>query len=116
MPKFRERYGRGVCYATPFPKERGYVILERGNLRMLILRMEDLDRCVTPAIREFLGIPDFRLASKNIGEQKAYGQVYQDTLKVLRLPPDYVQRKHATKYARHFYTPEELNASVSRWV
>jgi hypothetical protein len=111
----RQVFGLDV-YATPFPRERGYVILEQGNLRMLVLRMEDLNRCATTALEEFLGIPDFRLTNSNVAESKPYGKIYQETMRRLQLSPEYIQHKHSTRYARHFYSPEELAASVARWV
>ena len=79
------------------------------------MRLEDLNRCAPEALREFFGpdriVPD----SKNIGGAKVYGELYRDFVAQLRLPEEYIQEMHSTRYARHFYTPLELEASVTRW-
>jgi hypothetical protein len=102
-------------YATPFPRERGYQVYEKGSIRLLVMRLEDMNRILVPTVREFLNIPDFEIVRDNIGEEKAYGKVYQEAIAHLRLSSQYLERKHSTRYAQHFYTPEELAKSVARW-
>jgi hypothetical protein len=103
-------------YATEFPKARGYQIYCNDNVRLLVIRLEDLNRCITDAMREFLGIPNFQLKNENVGEQKKYADLYREFLNALRLSPERLALWHDGKYATHFYTPEELADSVKRWV
>jgi hypothetical protein len=100
-------------YAVPFDRGRGYQIYENERARLVVIRLEDFNRAVPPALKDFLGIPDFRVVRANIGESNAYGQVYKDYLKTAPIPRDYIEANHATRYAQHFYTPEELEASVA---
>lgn len=103
-------------YATPFDKARGYQIYAQGNVRFLIMRMEDLDRVAAPAMQEFLNIPNFRLFNRNVREQRPYAELYREFTTTLRLTPEYVEHiQQRTPYASHFYTPDELAASVARW-
>lgn len=102
-------------YAIEFPKARGYQIYKKDNIHLLVFRLEDLNRCAAQAFHEFLNIPNFKLLGKNFGEQKKYGTLYHEFQEILRLQPKYVQRWHQSKYAKHFYTPEELVNSVVRW-
>ena len=111
----REVFGIDV-YATPFSRERGYQIYENDKARLLVLRLEDLNRVVAAAMREFLNIPDFVLVPANAGENKTYGGLYKEFLAQLRLPREYIKATDATRYARHFYNESELAASVARWV
>lgn len=111
----KEVFGVNV-YAHEFPKTAGYQILEHKNIRLLTLRAEDLNRSATEAFREFLHIPNFGLTNTNVGEQKAYAQVYRQFLDILKLPPDYIAKAHSTTYARHFYTENELAKSIAAWV
>jgi hypothetical protein len=111
----RDLFGIDV-YAEPFPKERGYHIYERGNVRLLILRLEDLDRCIARAMREYLGFPHFSAINRNAAEKMPYRELYKEFLAQLRLPPERVQEWHSSKYAQHFYTPEELARSAARWI
>lgn len=102
-------------YAEDFPHDLGYKIYS-GNVRadLLILRLEDLDRCIKPAMLQFLGIEDFVLHSVNIGEEKEYSEIYKG-FKKLPLPVEYVQQIYGTKFAHHFYTEEELMAFKKKW-
>lgn len=111
----RDLFGIDV-YASEFPKTRGYQIYEKGNIRMLVIRSEDLNQRGATALREFLGLPNFRLVNDNVGEQKQYAGLYRNFLDVLRLPPEYIKEWNTTRYARHFYTTEELAHSVRRWM
>lgn len=96
-----ELFGLDV-YATPFAQERGYQIYRQENIRLLVLRLEDLDRTVVPAMREFLGFENFALIKRNVGEKRVYGELYKEFLAQLRLPPARVAEWHSTPYARHF--------------
>jgi hypothetical protein len=102
-------------YATPFDRTRGYQIYEHANIRLLVIRLEDLNRVAPQAMREFLNLHGFRIVNRNVGEAKETGTVYRDFKEALRLPREYVEHWHSSQYARHFYTSEELAASVARW-
>lgn len=111
----RDVFGIDI-YATPFPHPRGYAIYEAERARLLLMRLEDLNRCANAALDEFLGLPPLTLMRKNSGEQKTYGNLYQQFIQQLRLESDYVRMMHSTRYAQHLYTPEELEASIARWL
>jgi hypothetical protein len=111
----RDIFGLDV-YAKPFARERGFQIYEHDNVRMLLIRLEDLNRVATAAMREFLHIPDFALVPANVGENKMYGGLYKEFLASLRLPCEYTEKTNSSQYARHFYTEQELAASVARWI
>lgn len=112
--QLQEPFGIDV-YATPFDKARGYQYYARDNIRLVVMRYEDIDRVLAPVMREFLGIPDFRLVSANVGEDKKYGELYRNVQKILRLTPERIAEMNSTPYAQHFYTPQELAKSVERW-
>lgn len=102
-------------YATEFPTARGYQLYEQGNVRMLVIRLEDLNRVAAEAMHDFLCLPEFTLINKNVGEEKKYAALYKEFLQVLKLTPESLVRWHDCQYARHFYTEQELAASVARW-
>ena len=96
-------------YAEPFPRERGYHVYEGGKARLLVIRMEDLERVGSRAVQEFLGIPMIHLESANQSEEKSYSEIYRVFLDTVELPASYYDEMHSLKYSRHFYTPVELN-------
>lgn len=112
--QLKEPFGIDV-YATPFPKGRGYAYYERDNIRLVVMRYEDLNHCIGTVMREFLGLSDFEFKRANVGDDKAYGELYRQVRELVRLPPERVQQLHSTRYARHFYTPQELETSIAPW-
>lgn len=102
-------------FETPFPYQAGYKILPtKGNIRLLIIRAEDLSRCASQAMFEYLGLKNFIILNSNIGREKDYADVYNE-FKQLPLPLEYVNKIYDTKYAQHFYSAAELDALKIKW-
>lgn len=103
-------------YASPFPVETGYKIYKNPpRARLLVLRLEDLDRVAGPAMHDFLGLEDFVIGHTNTTESKEYAAIYQ-IFKQIPLPAGYVNSMYGTRYARHFYSEEELEKFAQRWL
>ncbi|BAG03115.1 putative capsular polysaccharide synthesis family protein [Microcystis aeruginosa] len=60
-------------YEYPFPKEQGYLRINKDNVDLLILKLETSDSVKEKAIAEFLGLKEFKLVRTNVGEDKNYG-------------------------------------------
>lgn len=110
----RDPFGIDV-YATPFDVTRGYEIYTRLPVRLLILRLEDTNRVTVPAFRKFLGLEHFTLQRFNETQSKMYNQFYQAFQNNLKLDQAFIAKMHSTRYARHFYTLQELAESAKRW-
>ncbi len=103
-------------YGTPFPHAAGYKIYrERPRTPLLVIRLEDLNRCAAMAMGEFLGLRSFALQNVNIGEEKEYADLYR-ALRAEPLPLQYVEAMYSSKYARHFYGSEELRMFRNTWL
>lgn len=102
-------------YATPFPKELGYQVYESRNARMLLVRLEDLNRVAEQAFEKAFGIPNFKLIRANVGEGKGYAEIYRAFQQQAGLPESYIQEMVSTRYVRHFYSPQELEAEARAW-
>jgi hypothetical protein len=103
-------------YSIPFPLERGYKIYEGSTrAKLLVIRLEDLDRVAGQAMYEFLGLEDFRIERHNTGDAKEYARIYQ-TFKQSPLPGEYVKNIYCTRFARHFYSDQELKQFSRRWL
>jgi hypothetical protein len=98
-----------------FPHERGYKIYNQNSRTpVLLIRLEDLDRVGAPAMQEFLGVKNVRLHNANIGEEKDYAELYR-LFKQYPLPNVYLREMYTTKFARTFYTDEELEKFSLKW-
>ena len=102
-------------YQYPFPKEKGYMSIKKGNFELLIIKLEVADAVKEKAIKEFLGIEDFRITRGNVAQDKSYANTYSDFIKTLQLPESYVEIMCKAEYTRHFYTDSEIEAIRSKW-
>ncbi len=107
-------YGIDV-YAQPFDAQRGYAIYRNEFADVLVLKLEKLNACAPAAFREFMGLDDFRLVESNTADDKTYADLYKAFRRDLALPADYLERMYGSRYARHFYSAEELAAFRGKW-
>ena len=99
-----------------FPREAGYCIYEGEIADVLLIRLEDLARCQTEAIREFLGVDNFQMRKTNVGKDKSYSEAYSRMLSSIRLPETYLEQMYQSKYAQHFYSRDEIAKFSQRWL
>ena len=102
-------------YGCPFPKKIGVGTVSRRNCRVLLIKCELHDAEKESAIKEFLGLPSFSLRNENVGRDKVYAETYKQFLQTIKLPDSYLDRMCNSKYARHFYTDEEITGMRERW-
>jgi hypothetical protein len=103
-------------YAEPFPHQQGYQIYRgKNNSRLLMLRLEDLDRVGQKVLGDFLNIKKFRLVQANVAENKEYSDLYRD-FKRIPLPASFLERMYSSRYAKQFYTDEEIQSFFQKWI
>lgn len=102
-------------FSEPFPREAGFRTWERDGFDMLLLRMESLNAVAKQALAAFLDMPGFELVNRNIGAEKAYANKYRSVKEQIVFPRDYLDRCYGSRYATHFYTPEEIARFRQRW-
>ncbi len=102
-------------YDSEFPKERGYHIYHGDNVDLLLIRLENLSSCGEQVISQFLNIEGFKLKNENVANNKDYGEAYKKFKKDVKLPGDYIDKIYSSKYARHFYTDEEIHMFRNKW-
>jgi len=98
-----------------FDRTRGYSIISSDRARVLVLRTDLLGETFTPAVHEFLGRPDVGLVHRNDSAAKETGELYEQVQHHLQLPDTYLEQMHNSKYARHFWTQEELAEARAAW-
>lgn len=112
--EFQKVFGIDV-YAFPFDHESGYTIIESGNISLLIIQLESLSRCFTPAMSRFLDLPGLELINQNTARQKSYYDTYQYILQHLTLDPQLCRYVYQSKLAAHFYTPGQIRDFTQKW-
>jgi Putative capsular polysaccharide synthesis protein len=103
-------------YEHPFPHDKGYLRIDSGPYEVLLMRHDLNDRLKEKCLAELIGVPAVTLTPKNVGTQKSYANIYREFLNRIELPEDYVYGLLDSKYARHFYSPEERARFRSKWL
>lgn len=104
-------------YERPFPWAKGFDIIEHDNVRLLILRLEDLQAQLQNAFEEWLGLTfdPIEIVSANRASRKSYQHHYNAFKDWLVLPATYLERMYNSKYARHYYADAELANFSRKW-
>jgi hypothetical protein len=104
------KYVLGVdVFESAFPRDKGYMVYRDNKVDLVLIRLEDLDRCASKAFKDFLDIDDFTLVQTNMASKKVYAPLYKEFKRKIHFPEDYVNRMYESKYARHFYSDEEID-------
>jgi hypothetical protein len=102
-------------YDHPFDPATGFGTIETPSVRMLLLRQESLDRAPR-ALADFLGLrDDVTIEPENVGAAKDYSGLYAAVLGDARFDDDALDLAYGSRYARHFYSPAELDELRARW-
>lgn len=102
-------------YSIPFNKQSGYSIYRTPDADIMILKTEDLSQCCSAAFNDFMGIPGFTLANKNMASQKHYSDLYNAVLKSLAIPEYDLAKVYSSRCSKHFYTDEEIAEFKAKW-
>ena len=101
-------------YEHPFtPGEPLFV--RTPSVRLLLMRLEDLDAVGPAALSEFTGVKIDRTVRANVGTQKAYADPYQRFRAKAVLPRELVDTMYNSRYARHFYSDDEIARFRGAW-
>jgi hypothetical protein len=113
--ELRSTFGVDV-FSRPYDLNHGYTILPHELHPTLVIRMEDLNRSLSPAIREFLGVDveGVRARPANRGADKWYAEVYEALKQTYALEPDALKTITTSRYFKHFYT-DHVNLTFSKW-
>lgn len=112
--EFNEVLGLNV-YEHEFPHELGYLNIKTAHYDILILQAELEDKKKEECIANLLEIEDFSLSRGNVGSKKEYAEQYNDLLKTIILPDEYIHRMLDSKYAKHFFSGEQIEKYKCKW-
>lgn len=101
-------------FAERFDREGRVGRYTKGRFDFLIMRVDaDLAR-QQAEVSDFIGRP-VSLAVENASEAKPYAAAYQAFKKRLLLDQEYVEWMYGSKFARHFWTEDELAGLRQDW-
>jgi len=112
--EIKQRFSIDV-YNHPFDKEKGYSIIKKDKVELLIIRLEDLNSTYTTALKDFLGIDCSELIIQNTADKKQYSQYYQAFKRNTIFPVPFLNKFYTSKYAKHFYSESEIQKKITLW-
>lgn len=110
----REVFGIDV-YEQNFPHEAGYQIFRKGNVELLVLKLERLNDCFQTAFEDFLGARIPNLSLTHITEKDPTYSMYKEFMQKVVMPSDYLEQMYSSRFASHFYCPDEIQGFIKKW-
>lgn len=102
-------------YQYPFDKERGYIIIKKGNIELFLFKVEKMGSILNE-ISSFVGAEKLSTINSNTAKQKWYGLAYAQFRKEVKLPDKYVEHYYCDNCKMdYFYTPKEKSAFLQKW-
>ena len=102
-------------YAHDFSAQDGYGTFRQEPWNVLIIKTELDDKRKAALVGDFLGLKDFILFRSNTSATKEYAQAYAQFRHELVIPPALLDIIYSSPYARHFYTPREIETKYRYW-
>ena len=112
--EMRDVFGIDV-YANEFPQAQGYQILRAPQVDLLAIKLEQLNDCYRQAFSEFIGLELPGLENTHITDKDPAFSMYADFVRNTALPDRYLDDMYSSRFARHFYSDEELRGFRRKW-
>ena len=93
----------------------GIMTYHKDNVSLLVFRIDISDHDKEQAIKKFLDMPCFTLHNRNISSQKKYREDYSKFKSRLKLPEEYLNKMHDSKFFNQFYSEEYIVNTPSQW-
>ena len=81
----------------------------------MIIKFEKIREVGKVQIGSFVNDPKFKIINDNISREKSYNELYREFCLSIRLPKEFIKKQYSSKYAKFFYTDEELSSFTKKW-
>lgn len=98
----------------PFDKDKGYSLIERKNIKVLILTLEKLNENAE-IIKKFTGIKNFRIEHYNDSKDKKYHKLYSLFKSNLALNKEKLDFYYENEVVKHFYSDTQIQLFRKKW-
>jgi len=102
-------------FTYPFDKEKGFSIIKKDNIEVLVLKLEKLNNLET-VIGSFVDAPDIKLNIANEGANKIYKYLYNNIKKVVKIKKELFESVYnENSKVDHFYSDDEKIIFENKW-
>ena len=99
-------------YDFKFSFERGFNIIQSNHNEVLIIKTNIEDNLKETLLSEFCDCPNFKLINTN----QTKTELYNKFKNYAKFSETYLNNQYQSRYAHHFFSKEERNAALKRWV
>ena len=103
-------------FSVPYNQSEGFSFIEKGMVRALVIRMEDLDQALIKGLGILLDmeLKGIGIRRANVGNKKWYAEDLRFLKETYKVDPEPANKVFNTKYFKHFY-PQEAEQYLARW-
>ena len=98
-------------YSKPFPKGKKYFLSKSILLFRIDCPLQTMSKVLTHALGN-----EIVVNTANSSETKDYSDLYRSVRDVASFTPEYLDALYDTKFARHFWTEEEISILRAKWL
>lgn len=109
--EFKDQLGIDV-FEHPFDHAKKYVHIESKNV--ILFRLDCPDAVKARVLSRALG-RKIKIRRQNDSDNKGYAKLYKRVKEEACFSPDFVDEIYASKFARHFWSEEELRNMSAEW-
>jgi hypothetical protein len=106
-------------FSEQFDHKQGYQIYEAKHGDILIIRLENANKVLSKAMKEFLGVRRVKMERSNAFVQRhngtRVGKIYKEFMEAAELPEDFLDEMYDMRYAKHFYSEKEIANFKEKW-
>ena len=103
-------------FSVPFDRSQGFQIYKTPRADILLFKLEQLSECFQKAFSLFFGRPITQLHNTNVTRDKSDAQMYDRAKRELKMSRRDLQQVYSKRYIKHFYTPDQIEGFIQRWV
>lgn len=100
-----------------FDQNNGYQLIDSNGVRLLVIRQENF-HSLSQAFGNLYRSPEqlFIINDYNRTKDKAFHSTYAETVSKIRFTKKHLDAVYQTRYARHFYSEEEIESFRNKWL
>jgi hypothetical protein len=103
-------------FSEKFPVHKGYTKYTKGNIELLVIRLEDLSNIGPAIISDFLNLQEpVELIDDNLRSMSKDKSLYDKVLRDTKISPQSCLEIYSSDFVRHFYDDKYVNKFMSKW-
>jgi hypothetical protein len=116
---FADEIQKHLCidvFKTSFPVEKGWQVIERDNISLMVMKLEISDEEKSAALQAWLGSDNsIKIGRVNTSADNGYSDLYKAFKQQARIPRQYAEHMYLSNFMSHFYSDSERQAFQRRW-